>query len=410
MLQLSATYILADSCSRKLDLSPCSTRLKPSSPSTPSARRRSWSAAFSARWSTARSDEGRPLAGDRGRLRRPGRCRQRLAESLRRARRSSAKNRPTRCALEEGIATLDQMTHFVRSAIPDATPEEVCDLIDRGSGEPRRDILDARPDRRHQGIPAARAVRGRAGARARWPSRSRRPRLPGAYRRQPCRAEWPRFARRRRSRPGHVDAAACRDRRRGGSSTVSTRSSRAEARLAALGRKGAHQHRRDRPARRDARRQRAAGRDGQPGEVRRARRRRRRRPAAAALAIAARLPRKDLGPGGRVDRDRRKPAAASPISTASRSISRTAARSRKTAASWPRTAGCTTPFSPACGKLGPKSRSATRAAAIGRLTVRRCDRICYRATHVSERPGDCGFPTWPIDYLTPDAARSQAFA
>jgi 3'(2'), 5'-bisphosphate nucleotidase len=38
--------------------------------------------------------------------------------------------------LEEGIATLDHITEFVRSAIPDATPEEVCGLIDRGSGEP----------------------------------------------------------------------------------------------------------------------------------------------------------------------------------------------------------------------------------------------------------------------------------
>lgn len=38
--------------------------------------------------------------------------------------------------LEEGIATLDQITDFLRSAIADATPEEVCNLIDRGSGEP----------------------------------------------------------------------------------------------------------------------------------------------------------------------------------------------------------------------------------------------------------------------------------
>src|SRR5690349_20140021 len=38
--------------------------------------------------------------------------------------------------LEEGAAILDQITSFVRTAIPDATPEEVCGLIDRGSGEP----------------------------------------------------------------------------------------------------------------------------------------------------------------------------------------------------------------------------------------------------------------------------------
>jgi len=38
--------------------------------------------------------------------------------------------------LEEGIATLDQITEFVRTAVKSATPEEVCQLIDRGSGEP----------------------------------------------------------------------------------------------------------------------------------------------------------------------------------------------------------------------------------------------------------------------------------
>jgi 3'(2'), 5'-bisphosphate nucleotidase len=37
--------------------------------------------------------------------------------------------------LEEGVAILDQITSFVRTAIPDATPEEVCGLIDRGSGD-----------------------------------------------------------------------------------------------------------------------------------------------------------------------------------------------------------------------------------------------------------------------------------
>ena len=38
--------------------------------------------------------------------------------------------------LEEGVESLDQVTRFVRTAIPDATPEEVCGLIDRASGEP----------------------------------------------------------------------------------------------------------------------------------------------------------------------------------------------------------------------------------------------------------------------------------
>jgi 3'(2'), 5'-bisphosphate nucleotidase len=38
--------------------------------------------------------------------------------------------------LGEGVAILDQITDFVRSSISDATPEEVCNLIDRGAGEP----------------------------------------------------------------------------------------------------------------------------------------------------------------------------------------------------------------------------------------------------------------------------------
>jgi 3'(2'), 5'-bisphosphate nucleotidase len=35
--------------------------------------------------------------------------------------------------LAEGVTTLDQITTFVRTSIPDATPEEVCNLIDRGN-------------------------------------------------------------------------------------------------------------------------------------------------------------------------------------------------------------------------------------------------------------------------------------
>jgi 3'(2'), 5'-bisphosphate nucleotidase len=38
--------------------------------------------------------------------------------------------------LAEGMETLDQITNFVRESIRDTTPEEVCGLIDRGSGEP----------------------------------------------------------------------------------------------------------------------------------------------------------------------------------------------------------------------------------------------------------------------------------
>jgi 3'(2'), 5'-bisphosphate nucleotidase len=35
--------------------------------------------------------------------------------------------------LKEGVTTLDHVTRFVRTLVPDATPEEVCGLIDRGS-------------------------------------------------------------------------------------------------------------------------------------------------------------------------------------------------------------------------------------------------------------------------------------
>jgi 3'(2'), 5'-bisphosphate nucleotidase len=37
--------------------------------------------------------------------------------------------------LEEGIETLEQVTQFVRRSLPDATPEEVCGLIDRGCAD-----------------------------------------------------------------------------------------------------------------------------------------------------------------------------------------------------------------------------------------------------------------------------------
>jgi 3'(2'), 5'-bisphosphate nucleotidase len=41
-----------------------------------------------------------------------------------------------RLRLDEGVATLDQITRFVRSEIAGATPEDVCNLIDRGTGDP----------------------------------------------------------------------------------------------------------------------------------------------------------------------------------------------------------------------------------------------------------------------------------
>ncbi len=47
--------------------------------------------------------------------------------------------------LEEGIDTLEQLTQFVRRAIPDATPEEVCGLVDRGSGDPPREFWTLDP-------------------------------------------------------------------------------------------------------------------------------------------------------------------------------------------------------------------------------------------------------------------------
>ena len=65
--------------------------------------------------------------------------------------------------LEEGLATLDQITHFVRSV--DARRDAGGSLR---SDRPRQqaatagDVLDARPDRRHEGLFAARTVCGRA--------------------------------------------------------------------------------------------------------------------------------------------------------------------------------------------------------------------------------------------------------
>ncbi len=41
--------------------------------------------------------------------------------------------------LAEGVDTLEQVTHFVRRLVPDATPEEVCGLIDRGNVTPGAD-------------------------------------------------------------------------------------------------------------------------------------------------------------------------------------------------------------------------------------------------------------------------------
>ena len=37
---------------------------------------------------------------------------------------------------DDGKATLDQITHFVQQIVPSATPEKICEWIDRGAGEP----------------------------------------------------------------------------------------------------------------------------------------------------------------------------------------------------------------------------------------------------------------------------------
>lgn len=39
----------------------------------------------------------------------------------------------------DGAETLNQVTHFVKSLVPDATPEQVCDWIDYGAGDPDAD-------------------------------------------------------------------------------------------------------------------------------------------------------------------------------------------------------------------------------------------------------------------------------
>ena len=208
---------------------------------------------------TARAHEGRPLAGDRGRLRRPGARRPATGRAACPARRSIGEEQADALRLEEGIATLDQITDFVRSAIPDATPEEVCGLIDRGSGEPARHVLDARPDRRHQGIPAPRAVRRRA-----WRS------FAMAKSKSACSAVQSldggcRSMRRRLAGRGTFAARHWHRPLDGGEwqrLNVSTRRRRSRRPHTPLGRKGTHERRRDRPTRREARRHRAAGRHG----------------------------------------------------------------------------------------------------------------------------------------------------
>ena len=82
----------------------------------------------------AGSHEGRPLAGHRRRLRRPSPRRPAARGAFPGAALVGEEQADT-LRLAEGVAILDQITRFVRTAIPDATPDEVCNLIDRGSGE-----------------------------------------------------------------------------------------------------------------------------------------------------------------------------------------------------------------------------------------------------------------------------------
>ena len=264
----------------------------------PSARRRCLARRIQREMVGGGAHEGRPLAGHGRRLRRPSAHRPATRRAACRVRRSSAKSRPTRLRLEEGVATLDQITEFVRAAIPDATPEEVCGLIDRGSGEPPRYVLDARPDRRHQGFLAARAICGCAGARSRRQGRTRRAwaarSLQTAARSSsPLRGkgtwsqpldgdgDWQRLKRLDRAATATTPAFCARSKRRTRTSMKSANSRRSLASTAP-------------PVGMDSQAKYAVLAAGE-GDVL----------AAAALAVAARLPRKDLGPGGRLDRDRR---------------------------------------------------------------------------------------------------------
>ncbi len=241
--------------------------------------------------------EGRPLAGHGGRLRgssphRPatGGAAAGLDAHRRRTGRRAAAGRRRRDARPDDRTSCG-------TAIPDATPEEVCGLIDRGSGEPPRtfwtlDPIDGTKGflRREQYAVALALVRdgkvelGVLGC----------PEL-----------------NRRIDRSSSPLAAKARGRSRSTATAIGSNckvSSRRDAEgrpHPALGRKVSHERRRNRPARREARRHRAARRHGQPGEIRRARRRRRRCAAPTDLAVAARLSRKNLGPGGRLDRRRR---------------------------------------------------------------------------------------------------------
>ena len=96
----------------------------------------------------------------------------------------------------------------------------------------------------------------------------------------------------------------------------------------------------------------------------------------------ARLSRKDLGPGRRVDRDRRSRRPGDRPRRQGRSTSRGAARWPPIAACWPPTAACTTRCSTACGPL--RSPSCPRASG-GASNCQACDASPGRASWIGTR-------------------------
>ena len=229
------------------------------------------------------------------------------------------------------VATVAELVGRQRAA--DVTPATVLEWIGAGAAARRQPVLDPRPDRRHEGLPARRAVRHRAGA-----DRSRRggPRC--------ARLSQPADARRRAGNgAGGRRLGVWRDRRwrwRWLPIAVAEPATLADSRVLRVGRVGPL-----RPRRLGARR-RTAGHHGrapahrQPVQVRRGRARR--RLGVPPSAHPARLSREDLGPRRGRARGRRTPAGGSPMSSAHRSTSRRVGGSRPTAASSPPTDASTT--------------------------------------------------------------------
>ena len=169
--------------------------------------------------------------------------------------------------LEEGIETLEQVTHFVRRAVADATPEEVCGLVDRGSGEPPSEFWTLDP------------IDGTKGF-------LRRDQYAVALGKIDCGTVTigvlgcPELAQSRKSAPGGAGSLVLAVRGEGSwwqplegggdwqPLGVSNRSRRHRGPRAPFRRKVAHERRRNRPAGRAPRHHRPAGAPRQPGEVR----------------------------------------------------------------------------------------------------------------------------------------------